>query len=164
MISAAEPTAGNGNAPIYQLKVVLLGSAPPVWRRLQVPGDATLDWLHAVLQVAIGWTNSHLHAFMVGADRYSDTRHHFASMRAIRKSSTRASSRSGKSLRARRTPSGTNTTSAIPGSTKSRWRKSCRPPPLPPPPRSASMAPAPVRRKVVAAFGATPTCSRSSRT
>ncbi len=78
MISATEPTAGNGNAPIYQLKVVLLGSEPPVWRRLQVPGDATLDWLHAVLQVAIGWTNSHLHAFMVGADRYSDTRHHFA--------------------------------------------------------------------------------------
>jgi Plasmid pRiA4b ORF-3-like protein len=78
MISAIDTTAGKGHAPIYQLKVVLLGSKPPVWRRLQVPGDARLDWLHAVLQVAIGWTNSHLHQFKVGADCYSDTRHHFA--------------------------------------------------------------------------------------
>jgi hypothetical protein len=78
MISVIETTAGKGNAPIYQLKIVLLGSGPPVWRRLHVPGDATLDWLHAVLQVAIGWTNSHLHQFMVGEDRYSDTRHNFA--------------------------------------------------------------------------------------
>src|SRR6266481_6553452 len=78
MISVIEPTAGKGHAPIYQLKVVLLGSEPPVWRRMQVPGDAGLDWLHAALQVAIGWTNSHLHHFKVGGDCYSDTRHHFA--------------------------------------------------------------------------------------
>ena len=78
MISAIETTAGKSNAPIYQLKIVLLGSEPPVWRRMQVPGDARLDWLNAVLQVAIGWTNSHLHQFRVGADCYSDTRHHFA--------------------------------------------------------------------------------------
>lgn len=78
MISVIETAAGKGNAPIYQLKVVLLGSEPPVWRRLQVPSDAKLDWLHAVLQVAIGWTNSHLHQFRVGGDCYSDTRHNFA--------------------------------------------------------------------------------------
>ena len=78
MISALETTSGKANAPSYQLKVVLLGTEPPVWRRLRVPGDAHLDWLHTVLQVAIGWTNSHLHAFQVGGDRYADTRHHFA--------------------------------------------------------------------------------------
>ena len=78
MISAIETAAGGGNAPIYQVKVVLLDSGPPVWRRLQVSGDARLDWLHAVLQVAIGWTNSHLHQFKVGEACYSDTRHHFA--------------------------------------------------------------------------------------
>ncbi len=78
MISTAETTAGKDNAPIYQLKVILLESEPPVWRRLQVPGDATLEWLHAVLQVTIGWTNSHLHQFKVGEDFYSDTRHNFA--------------------------------------------------------------------------------------
>ncbi|MEN9632753.1 MAG: hypothetical protein RL077_1157 [Verrucomicrobiota bacterium] len=78
MISFSENAAGNANALIYQLKVVMLGSAPPIWRRLQVPGDAKLDWLHAVLQVTIGWTNSHLHQFKVGEICYSDTRHHSA--------------------------------------------------------------------------------------
>ncbi|GDY22918.1 hypothetical protein LBMAG56_42650 [Verrucomicrobiota bacterium] len=77
MISLAEPTAGHAAAPIYQLQVVLLDSDPPIWRRLQVPGDATLAWLHAVLQVAIGWTNSHLHQFRVGEDTYSDSRPDF---------------------------------------------------------------------------------------
>src|SRR6185436_1598839 len=78
MISVVETAVGKGNAPIYQLKVVLLGSEPPVWRRMQVPGNARLDWLHAALQVAIGWTNSHLHQFKVDGDCYSDTRHNFA--------------------------------------------------------------------------------------
>jgi hypothetical protein len=75
MISAIETNAGKGAAPVYQLKVVLLGSKPPVWRRLQVPGDARLDWLHAVLQVAIGWTNSHLHHFLTVDARYSGHPH-----------------------------------------------------------------------------------------
>ena len=78
MISYSETAAGNANALIYELKVVMLGSAPTIWRRLQVPGDAKLDWLHAVLQVTIGWTNSHLHQFKVGEVCYSDTRHHSA--------------------------------------------------------------------------------------
>jgi len=78
MISISETAAEKASAPIYQLKVVLLGSAPPIWRRLHVPADAKLDWLHAVLQVAMGWTNSHLHQFKVGEDYYSDTRHHSA--------------------------------------------------------------------------------------
>ncbi len=78
MISIIDTTAGKGTAPIYQLKIVLLGSKPPIWRLIQVPADARLDWLHAVLQVAIGWTNSHLHQFRVGEDCYSDTRHHWA--------------------------------------------------------------------------------------
>jgi len=63
MISFIKPTAGKAIFSIYHLKVVLLGTEQNIWRRIQVPGDARLDWLHAVLQVAIGWTNSHLHQF-----------------------------------------------------------------------------------------------------
>ena len=74
MINQIEPTAGQGSAHIYQLKIVLLGSKPPIWRRLQVPGDASLGWLHAVLQVALGWTNSHLHHFLTRDARYADLR------------------------------------------------------------------------------------------
>jgi len=60
--------------PIYQLKVLLNGSQPPIWRRLQIPAAANLGWLHAVLQVAIGWTNSHLHDFICGEHSYADPR------------------------------------------------------------------------------------------
>lgn len=61
-------------APVYQLKVTLEGIEPAIWRRLQVPGNASLGWLHAVLQVAMGWTNSHMHQFNVGERLYSDPR------------------------------------------------------------------------------------------
>jgi hypothetical protein len=70
-----EPTTRRSDAPAYQLKIVLTGSKPPIWRRLQVPGNANLGWLHAVIQVAMGWTNSHLHLFLIGQARYSDPRH-----------------------------------------------------------------------------------------
>jgi hypothetical protein len=78
MIALIEPTAGKASNSLYHLKVVLIGTEPPVWRRLQVPGNASLGWLHAVLQVAMGWTNSHLHQFKAGGEFYSDPRHHFA--------------------------------------------------------------------------------------
>ena len=60
--------------PMYQLKVELIGTEPSVWRRLLVRGDMNLGLLHAVIQVAMGWTNSHLHQFTIGNVRYSDPR------------------------------------------------------------------------------------------
>jgi hypothetical protein len=53
-------------APIYQIKVTLDESKPPIWRRILVPGDVTLERLHYILQIVMGWTNSHLHQFIVG--------------------------------------------------------------------------------------------------
>ncbi len=75
MIAQIEPTAGKRNVPVYEFKITLLGAKPPIWRRLQVPGDANLGWLHAVIQVAMGWTNSHLHHFLTSDARYSNPRH-----------------------------------------------------------------------------------------
>jgi hypothetical protein len=74
MIANMEPGTRKAAVPTYQLKIVLVGTKPPVWRRLQVPGNANLGWLHAVLQVAMGWTNSHLHLFEVDDSRYTDPR------------------------------------------------------------------------------------------
>ena len=58
----------------FQLKVTLLGTRPPVWRRLIVPADATLDEVHWIIQVAMPWQNSHLHQFhdTDRTTRYSD--------------------------------------------------------------------------------------------
>ena len=51
---------------IYQIKVTLLGTEPPIWRRLLVPADLTLAQLHNVLLSAMGWDGSHLHEFSAG--------------------------------------------------------------------------------------------------
>jgi hypothetical protein len=55
---------------IHQIKVTLENIQPPIWRRLLVPGDVTLEKLHYILQVAMGWTHSHLHQFIVGQTYY----------------------------------------------------------------------------------------------
>ncbi len=57
-------------ATTYRLKVTLRGSRPPIWRRVQVDADATLLRLHEILQVVMGWTESHLHQFRRGATLY----------------------------------------------------------------------------------------------
>jgi len=48
---------------IYQLKVQLKHTRPPVWRRLLVLGEMTFAELHRVLQAAFGWMDQHLHTF-----------------------------------------------------------------------------------------------------
>jgi Plasmid pRiA4b ORF-3-like protein len=56
---------------LYQLKITLRESQPPIWRRIQVK-DCTLDELHAHIQTVMGWTNSHLHHFKIGEQFYGD--------------------------------------------------------------------------------------------
>ncbi len=50
---------------VHRLKVTLLGIRPPIWRRIEVPSTITLSELHTVVQVAMGWWDSHLHQFVV---------------------------------------------------------------------------------------------------
>jgi hypothetical protein len=57
---------------IYQLKMTLKYIRPPIWRRMEVPAEVTLAELHLILQVAMGWTNSHLHQFKVGKMYYGE--------------------------------------------------------------------------------------------
>jgi len=56
---------------VYQFKITLLNSKPPIWRRIQVQ-DCTLDDLHEHIQTAMGWMNSHLHHFTIGRKLYGD--------------------------------------------------------------------------------------------
>ena len=64
-----EPETTTGE--VYQLKITLLDTHPPIWRRMQV-GDCTLDKLHEYIQTAMGWTNSHLHQFQIDKKSYGD--------------------------------------------------------------------------------------------
>lgn len=59
-----------GEKIIYQLKVTLRGTRPPIWRRVRVAGDVTLYRLNDILQTVMGWTGGHLHQFCVGNTFY----------------------------------------------------------------------------------------------
>jgi len=73
---------------IYQLRVVLRGISPLIWRRLLVDSDTTLAQLHDILQLVFDWSGENLHEFHIygrdygsnGADtqsvRLSDFRLH----------------------------------------------------------------------------------------
>lgn len=50
----------------YRVRLDLMDAKPPIWRRLDLASDLFLDDVHEVIQVAMGWTNSHLHAFAAG--------------------------------------------------------------------------------------------------
>jgi Plasmid pRiA4b ORF-3-like protein len=55
---------------VYQLRVVLAGISPMVWRRLLVPAGTSIAGLHAILQAAFGWSDEHLHRFTIHAVEY----------------------------------------------------------------------------------------------
>jgi hypothetical protein len=40
---------------VYQLRVVLRGIGPLIWRRMLVRSDTTIADLHTTFQVAFGW-------------------------------------------------------------------------------------------------------------
>lgn len=66
----AKASSAAQTAPVYQIKIVLMGSDPEIWRRFCVRSTIRLSRLHDVVQVVMGWTDSHLHAFHVGKDTY----------------------------------------------------------------------------------------------
>jgi len=75
-----EPTTPTVPA-VYQLRVVLRGISPIIWRRLLIPADTTLAGLHDVLQVAFGWSGEHLHRFVVHGADYDA--HDFRNLRLV---------------------------------------------------------------------------------
>ena len=55
----------------FLLRVELEYIQPPIWRQISVDGQRTLGELHQVLQVAMGWTDSHLHEFIINGEHYA---------------------------------------------------------------------------------------------
>ncbi len=56
----------------YPIKVILKGSKPPIWRRIQVPSATTLTQLHDILPYVLGWEGSYLYQFVIGGSAYGD--------------------------------------------------------------------------------------------
>ena len=61
-----EPAVGS----ILQLKIRLLDVSPMIWRRVLVPVTYTLEELHGLIQVAMGWESIHLYRFRIHAVHY----------------------------------------------------------------------------------------------
>jgi hypothetical protein len=58
-------------AQVYQLRAVLRGISPLIWRRLLVRSDSTVAQLHEVLQIAFGWDDEHLNRFEIRGREYA---------------------------------------------------------------------------------------------
>jgi len=52
---------------IARLRITLNDVEPQAMRQIEVPLKIRLDRLHEVVQVAMGWTNTHLYEFRAGA-------------------------------------------------------------------------------------------------
>ena len=65
----AKPSKSTGL--IYQLTITLQDSHPPIWRRVLAPGNFSLYKLNQIVQLAMGWINSHLHQFIIDGESYS---------------------------------------------------------------------------------------------
>jgi len=51
---------------LFRIRVDLDTAQPPIWRRLELRSDLTLDVVQQVLQAAFDWTDSHLYRFSLG--------------------------------------------------------------------------------------------------
>jgi hypothetical protein len=58
-------------AQIFQVRMVLRGISPLIWRRLLVRSDSTVAQLHEALQVAFGWDDQHLNRFEIRGREYA---------------------------------------------------------------------------------------------
>ena len=57
------------SSKIYQFKLTLAGSKPPIWRRIQIPENYSFWQLHVAIQDSMGWEDYHLHQFTMSNSR-----------------------------------------------------------------------------------------------
>jgi hypothetical protein len=55
---------------VYQLRAVIGGISPLIWRRLLVPAQTTIAQLHAIVQTVFGWSGEYLHRFCIHGTEY----------------------------------------------------------------------------------------------
>jgi len=69
------PAKPKPSGAVYQFRITLLDTHPPIWRRIQIT-DCFLDDLHWHIQAAMGWENSHFHHFTVDGVVFEPPREH----------------------------------------------------------------------------------------
>ena len=62
-----------GSSDVYLLRVELHDVKPLIWRVFMVPASITLDRLHDIIQIVMGWNDIESHEFTVHGKKYSDS-------------------------------------------------------------------------------------------
>jgi hypothetical protein len=55
---------------IYQLRLVLAGISPMIWRCLLISSETSIAQLHEYIQIAFDWSGEHLHCFRIQGKDY----------------------------------------------------------------------------------------------
>ena len=56
---------------ILKLRITILDIMPKIWREILIENDITFEELHKIIQIAFGWTNSHLYGFNINGTLFS---------------------------------------------------------------------------------------------
>jgi hypothetical protein len=71
-VLGASKTGGSSQKTMAMtLKISLSGISPPIWRKIIVTDDISLEDLHLIIQAAMGWQNYHLHEFEINGTRFA---------------------------------------------------------------------------------------------
>jgi hypothetical protein len=60
--------------PIYKLHIWIRQISPMIWRRILVRSESSIAQLHDIIQIAFGWSDSHLHRFCIHSRDYGVNR------------------------------------------------------------------------------------------
>ncbi|KAG0177293.1 hypothetical protein DFQ28_004346, partial [Apophysomyces sp. BC1034] len=55
---------------VYQIKYFIRRISPMIWRRILVRSDSSLEDLHEIIQLSMGWDADHLYCFKVNGKDY----------------------------------------------------------------------------------------------
>ncbi len=55
---------------VARVSITLLDVDPVIWRAIKEPANVTLEGLHDVIQILMGWADYHLHHFQLGDVMY----------------------------------------------------------------------------------------------
>ncbi len=56
---------------VYQIRISIDNIQPPIWRRILVKDNITLDEFHEIIQITMGWEDYHLYNFRINNQHYS---------------------------------------------------------------------------------------------
>jgi hypothetical protein len=62
----------NKKPKVYEFTITLMETAPVVWRKILAHNFIELNELHILIQMSMGWENSHLFSFEINGKSYSD--------------------------------------------------------------------------------------------